>query len=325
MSRVPFLVLAAAFGLAACDSAAPINPTPGTPSTPNAPSAPGTPSTPGEAASIVYTGPEAESVGIEDGEDLVFALSALFRANAAAGPLEYTASPASGSITARIDGDSLRVTLSATTSGFVTVTATGSGGIRARGDVPVRALGRCPAGVPAGQVSLFPEPLDVGTVWTYAVTTSESRPASVSFRSAGTVRLLVTASECSDGVQRLSMVETRDLRRERAGPTGEWVFVSQDTSTSTYFWNVTATDVTTTAPQLEGRPGGQLDAPPFGRPVRRFVGLSAVSGGTYQNPVPTPFGPYVTFRAGVGPSRYDTQTFFGTAGTGNVSWTFTGG
>jgi hypothetical protein len=312
MSRLLLLGLAAAFGLAACDNVSPTNPTPGTPSTP------------GEGASIMYTGPEAESVGVEDEADLVFALATLFRSNAAAGPLEYTASPASGAIAARIDGDSLRVTLSATVSGFVTVTATGSGGARATGNLPVRALGRCPAGALAGQLALFPEPLGIGTAWTYAVTTSENRSSSIPFRSSGTVRLLVTASVCSDGVQRLSIAETRDLRSERQGQTGEWVFSSQDTSTSTYSWTVTATDVTTTAPPLNGRPGGQLDAPPFGRPSRRFVDASAVSGGDYQSPVPTPFGPYVTFRAGAGPSLYSTTTLFGTAGNGSVTWTLMG-
>ena len=219
MVRPLLLALAAALGLAACDSTTLADPVPGTPSSPP------TPATPGEGVSVVFAGPTAETVGVEGGRDLAFALGSLFRANTAAGELMYTASPTGGTIAARIDGDSLRVTLNSIGSGFVTVIATGQGGVRASGNIPVRVIGRCPPLPAAGLADYFP--LEVGTVWSFNYRYNERRNNSNINTYIGISTITALAVTCSQGGRTYRVRE--DLQTNLYIGSKEYIYL-EDTS-----------------------------------------------------------------------------------------------
>lgn len=257
-----FLVLITA--LAACDSASP-----------------------GELARIEYVGPTTETVGVEGGRALAFALSALFDANAAAGPLTYTATPTSGAIAARIDGDSLRVSLNTVASGLVTVTAIGLGGdIRTSGLLSFRSVGLCPAAVPAGLVGLYPEPIRVGATWTYATRTIyRDRVTPEQGIGNGFTTVRVVSARCASGTQHLEIAERNAVLFTRERASGTVTDADSTVTTSTYTWRIGDTGIVTTAVGIGAYGQGP---PPFGQSIPRYVAPADLSEGYYSSQVSDP-------------------------------------
>lgn len=308
----PIHILAALVLVAGCDSAAPTSP----------PLSP-----PPDPPEILFVVPAPDGFeGTEGGQDLAFSLSSFFESNASAGPVSYTANSTSASIHERVDGDTLRLELVYPGTARIELIAEGRTGVRATGQITVRVVGRCPAAIPSGYVGLFPEPLEVGSGWTYDLRTSSQYSGWPQYRSTGTVRLRVAqASSCLHGQQRLTLSqETVETVEVQNPSTGEWDPEPPNRTSTFYAWVVSDTEIATEAENLRGRPGSHLAPPPFGRRAPRFADPATLSVGVLEV-WPSPFGPNVRLRVGVGPFRYWTTTLFGTAGSGNVTWELIGG
>lgn len=317
MIRIACLVLALS-ALAACDGAGPTETPPALPPPLVSPPPPASP-----AAGITYTAPPTTTeglVGEEDGRGFAFALASIFQTTGNVGALTYAASPAAGAITARIDGDSLRIVLESVGSGFVSVTATSAAGVRASGDIAVRSTGRCPAAVPEGQVALIPG-LSEATEWHFAVGGEEQPSGSPRYRTSGVVNLRFGAATCSDGTRMQTVTETTSIRTSSQNlMTGDYdPYGEPRMQTSQYVWTTTATETTTSALPLGVR--NREAIPPFGRRVPRTVDASKFASGTYNHYNGSGFAPRVSFTPQAGLVSFSATTNYGTAGNGSVTWT----
>lgn len=307
MPRIVCLALALS-ALAACDSAGPTETPPTLPPSVDAPR-------------LTFVPPAGEAVGEEDGHDLVFALEALFTTTGDVGPLIYSVSTGAGPISARIDGDSLRITLRSAGTDVVRITATAISAGTEEGYIQVRSTGRCPAAIPAGQTALIPD-LPAGTEWAFTVTgfsLSDNYPRA---RWQGTARLTFGASACSDGIRTQSVTEIKTLQTAQQlpffgtvayGPYGDPVM-----STESYVWTTSEGEVRTTAPPLLG--DNAYAIPPFGQRVPRSVDSSLFASGSYNYYSGIVGDARLVAMPVTGIASFYIQTISGSNGSGDADW-----
>lgn len=304
-----FLVLVTALlTLSACDSA-------GSGPDPQEPAAP-----PGSAVALVV--PIDTVTANEGGPSAAVALRRHFRGGPTAGALRFSLAqaPSPSAPDVFLRGDTLYVRPSRPGWGHVVVTAEGSNGGQATAEIVVQAQGRCPSPIPTGRVALFPEPLSVGTTWTYALHESGSSAVSAPYRTNGSVLLrIVGVGTCWSGAQPFQIEQAMTASTEiQNGSTGEWGPPQPTTSTTTYEWIFNDDRVTTTAPGFSG-PRGLIDPPPFGRSVPRHIAPSELSSGVLRL-IGGTFLPTVTLRQQMGPTSFTVSSYYSTV-TKHVGWT----
>lgn len=247
-------------------------------------------------------------------------LAVRFAGNDETGALRFTAETISGGgIDAEVEGATLSIRPVSEGEAMVRVEARGEHGGTAVDTFGVRVVGPCPA---AGEAVAFP--VAVGQRWVYDRSAYSKMTSQLGSRSSGRVEVeVVAARACRGDAQPFEIRERRTELIEREVYREEGVVWEADEDSTTsermYLWTVTDTSVVTDAPDLQGRPGAGLQPPPFGREAPRFWDSE-----TYRLGDHTAFGPYVTLTQGVGPTRYSTQTLFGTVGQGDESWEYVG-
>lgn len=253
-----------------------------------------------------------------DAEPQIEDLASYFQANPEAGALSFAADLLDGGgLEMRVSGTMLSIRPIAEGDATLRVVAHGENGGMASDTFVVRTIDPCPAGTADTGVAF---PVAVGMRWVYDLSTYRKPTSQTATRSAGRVQVDVLSNQpCQGGSQdfHLRVRRVERFEREVYNPSTngvEWV-ADQDSTESEQMtvWTVADRTVTTDAADLSCR--GICPPPPFGREAPRFWKSDTYSVGTG-------FGPFVTYRRGIGPTRYDVRPLFGTAGQASEVWEY---